>query len=280
MRLDNRIVLIAIAAFTLGLIPVALYTSGPLRIILSFLCLIFFPGFTLMSALFPKPGDIGAIERIALSFGASMAIVPITGFVLNFTPWGIKPIPILISVGVLIMVMSVIGFIRQQLLPRELRFAVKLKFEWPGWSDMTRVKKGLIMAGILAAIMVISLALYFATALPLKQIPTEFYILNAEGEAGNYLRQVKVNDNINLTAVIINHENQNTGYTIQITDNGTRMETIDTGILSPAEKWERPVKVTLKSIGNDQRVEFFLFKDGEEAPYFTEPLYLYIDTTE
>jgi len=31
---------------------------------------------------------IDGIERVALSFGLSIAIVPLIGLVLNFTPWG------------------------------------------------------------------------------------------------------------------------------------------------------------------------------------------------
>lgn len=280
MRLDNRIVLTAIVGLTLCLIPMAIYTSGPLRVLLSFICLIFFPGYTLLSVLFPKQGDIGNIERIALSFGASIVLVPIIGFLLNFSPWGIRFIPTLISLGAFILLMSVTGVIRQQLLPSELRFGLPLQFGWSGWLQMTAVKKVLSIAGLLAAIIVVSLTIYFAVALPQKQSPTEFYILNIEGEARNYPRQVKVNDNISLTAVIINHENQSSRYSIQIADNGTEIKTIDTEILSPEERWERQVSFTLKSVGKDRKIEFFLFRDGGEKPYFKGPLYLYIDTTE
>jgi uncharacterized membrane protein len=280
MRLDNRIILISIVALTLILFPVAAFTTGLLRIILSFLCLIFFPGYTLISALFPKQGDIGAIERIALSFGASIAIVPILGFVLNFTPWGIKLMPILISVGAFILIMSIVGFIRQQLLPGELRFGISLKTEGTAWQKMTILNKVLSIFGFLVVIAIASLVVSLAVSLPYKPSATEFYILNTKGEAGNYPRQVKVNDNISLTAVIINHEDQSTRYSIQISDNGTTLKTIDTQLLSPEEKWERQVSFSLKSIGKNQKIGFLLFKNGEEAPYFKEPLYLYIDIAE
>ncbi|MCX6007016.1 MAG: DUF1616 domain-containing protein [Chloroflexi bacterium] len=218
MRIDNRIILIGIVTLTLILFPVAAFTTGLLRIILSFLCLIFFPGYTLISALFPKQGDIGATERIALSFGASIAIVPIIGFVLNFSPWGVRLVPVLVSMGLFILIMAVTGFLRQQLLPRELRFGIPLKSGWAAWRQMTAVKKVLSISGFLVVIAIASLVVYLAVSLPYKPSPTEFYILNTKGAAGNYPRQVKVNDNISLTAVIINHENQNTGYSIQITD--------------------------------------------------------------
>ncbi len=40
---------------------------------------------------------IDGIERVALSFGLSIAIVPLIGLALNFTPWGIRLVPIMIA---------------------------------------------------------------------------------------------------------------------------------------------------------------------------------------
>jgi len=37
---------------------------------------------------------IDGIERVALAFGLSIAIVPLLGLVLNFTPWGIRLTPL------------------------------------------------------------------------------------------------------------------------------------------------------------------------------------------
>ncbi|WP_048077056.1 DUF1616 domain-containing protein, partial [Halorubrum sp. AJ67] len=37
----------------------------------------------------PDRSGIDGIERVALSFGLSIAVVPLIGLVLNFTPWGI-----------------------------------------------------------------------------------------------------------------------------------------------------------------------------------------------
>ena len=42
---------------------------------------------------------IDGIERVTLSSGLSIAIVPLIVLVLNFTPWGIRLLPILVSVS-------------------------------------------------------------------------------------------------------------------------------------------------------------------------------------
>jgi hypothetical protein len=91
----------------------------PVRIVLGLPYVLFVPGYALIAALFPegseRPGDqdteatdsepaadierqgIDGIERVALSFGLSIAVVPLVGLVLNFTTWGIRLLPIIVS---------------------------------------------------------------------------------------------------------------------------------------------------------------------------------------
>ena len=102
MDIDNRKILTAIVVITLLLFPVVVFTTGPLRIGLGLPFVIFFPGYTLLSALFPKRDDLSGIERVALSFGLSIAVVPLIGLILNYTPWGIKLYPILTSITLFI----------------------------------------------------------------------------------------------------------------------------------------------------------------------------------
>jgi hypothetical protein len=79
------------------------------RIILGLPLVMFFPGYTLIAALFPKRDDIDSIERVALSFGLSIAVVVLIVLMLNYSPWGIKLYPILISLGIFILVTSLIA---------------------------------------------------------------------------------------------------------------------------------------------------------------------------
>jgi len=101
--------LLLIVILSLLLVPLAMFTSGALRIAFGLIFVLFFPGYTLIAALFPRKTSLGGIERLALSFGLSIAVVPLLGLLLNYTPWGIRLCPILISVLVFIMVMAGIG---------------------------------------------------------------------------------------------------------------------------------------------------------------------------
>ena len=56
--------------------------GSPVRVVLGLLLVLFLPGYSLVAALFPGRDDLGGIERIALSFGISIAVVPL---IVSFT---------------------------------------------------------------------------------------------------------------------------------------------------------------------------------------------------
>jgi len=63
------------------LIP--LLNETPIRIILGLPLVLFLPGYSLITALFPGKDDLDGIARIALSFGLSIAITPLLGLALK-----------------------------------------------------------------------------------------------------------------------------------------------------------------------------------------------------
>ena len=60
-----------------------------LRIVFGSIFVLFLPGFVLSWLFFPQKNEIDWIERIALSFGLSIAVVPLIVFYLNFL-FGVK----------------------------------------------------------------------------------------------------------------------------------------------------------------------------------------------
>ena len=73
------------------------------------LCL---PGFCLIKALFPQK-ELDGIERAALSVGVSLIIVPLVGFLLNFTSWGITIITLTLSLIALTATFATVAFLRE-----------------------------------------------------------------------------------------------------------------------------------------------------------------------
>ncbi|MEM3711789.1 MAG: DUF1616 domain-containing protein, partial [Thermoprotei archaeon] len=92
---------IAAIAATLALLSVS---NGPLiylRYALGAAFVLYIPGHTLLELLYAKKGELDTLERLALSIGLSLAIVPLVGLILNYTPWGIRLTPIAISLTTL-----------------------------------------------------------------------------------------------------------------------------------------------------------------------------------
>jgi uncharacterized membrane protein len=85
---------------------------------------LFIPGYVLIVALFPKQGDLELIERIALSFGLSIAIVPLIGLVLNYTLWGIRLVPIVTSIVLFTTAMVIGAWVKRVMVAPDERLIV------------------------------------------------------------------------------------------------------------------------------------------------------------
>jgi uncharacterized membrane protein len=88
---------IAIATvIVVSLIPANAYPLSYLRIAIGAFFLLSLPGFAVTKVLFPSKTSEGLdiVEVSAISVALSLAIIPIIGLIMNYTPWGIKLLPI------------------------------------------------------------------------------------------------------------------------------------------------------------------------------------------
>ena len=115
--------------FTLLCIPFVLIPPlneiSPIRIILGLPLVLFLPGYSLIATLFPRKDDLDGIERVALSFGLSIAIAPLLGFALNYTPFGIRLLPILTVLSVFTISFAIGAYVRRSMIPEGDRFVVE-----------------------------------------------------------------------------------------------------------------------------------------------------------
>jgi len=122
---------IAISLFTVMfafLIGENFYPWSYIRNVLGLIFVLWMPGYTFMKALFPVNApktetstNLSRIDRIALSIIMSMALVALIGLVLNFTPWGINMITIILSLLAFSLVFSNVAVVR------EYRFTQKMQ---------------------------------------------------------------------------------------------------------------------------------------------------------
>lgn len=260
----------------------ALLATGPLRIALGLLFVLFFPGYSLIAALFPRKGALDGIERLALSLGLSIAVVPLIGLVLNYTPWGIRLSPILFSLLGFILAMAAIAlFRRRRLLPEE-RFGVdfkvglsQLSIGWQGQGRRDRVLIALLAVAIIGSLS----ALGYAVLTPkVGERFTEFYILGSEGKAADYPRRAILGQSSLVIVGIVNQEHEAMAYKVEVGIDGETVNEKELIALEHKERWEQKMSFVPIRAGPEQRVEFRLYRADESGPYRT--LHLWIDVTE
>jgi uncharacterized membrane protein len=271
-------ILILINLLTILLVIAIVYSTDVPRIILGLPFVLFFPGYTLMLALFPKRSQMEGVERIALSFGLSIAIVPLLGLVLNYTPWGIRLTPILCTVASFTFVMSAIGWVRTRKLPDDENPRLELHFRRPT-SSVTAWDKVLAAILVVAILGAVGTAGYLMVNPKVGQNFTEFYLLGQEGKLGGYPKQFAVGEAGKITVGIVNHEHQPFSYHVTALIGGEESDTIGPVLLQDGEKWEGEITFTPKVPGDNQKVEFLLFKGNENQPSL-DPLRLWINVKE
>lgn len=91
-----------------------------IRHLLGTLFLVYLPGYSLVKALFPAKSplrtqseNLDIVERAALSLGLSIALVPIIGLLLNYTPWGIRLGQIILGSFIATTIFATIGIARE-----------------------------------------------------------------------------------------------------------------------------------------------------------------------
>jgi hypothetical protein len=101
-------------------VPENAYPIVYARYILGSIFVLWLPGYTFIKALFPtevpiktSSENLDKIERIALSAGMSLALVPITGLLLNYTPWGIRLTPVTLSLLALTITCATVALLRE-----------------------------------------------------------------------------------------------------------------------------------------------------------------------
>jgi uncharacterized membrane protein len=272
--------LLSINVLTLFLILIiSCFPSTPLRIVLGLPFGLFFPGYTLTAALFPKKEGLGGIWRVALSFGLSIAMIPLIGLIFDYAPWGITLYPILVSLAVFILFTSAIAWYRRRRLPPKERFSVPFlrRLPAPKWRGAGRENKALyVVLGLSIAFAIGSIA-YSVVAPTAGEKFTEFYILGSEGGAADYPKELLVGEEGNVTIGIVDHEHEQVTYRVEIWINGNKEDELSAITLDHGQRWEHEVSFSFQEAGPHQEVSFLLFKQGQSDPYGT--LHLFVNVT-
>lgn len=303
---------VALVGLTVVAVFVPVVDETPLRVVVGLPFVLFLPGYALIAALFPEAGGDGdtgdgseagsdtadagpvvngdngidGIERVALSFGTSIAVVPLIGLVLNFTPFGIRLAPVVVSVAGVTLGLVAVAARRRRELPAADRFRVPYR-EWGAAARAELLEPATRTDAVLNVFLAVSVVLAvgsvgYAVAVPQQgESFTEFYLLTEtdDGElvADDYPTEFVAGQPESLVVGVENSEHEFTNYTVVVAVQRATVENNETLIreqrelrrfetrLPHNETWRLQHEVAPEMQGEDLRLAYFLYRGEPPA---------------
>jgi len=230
-------------AFLTAIVALTPSTAGSSsRIALALAHVLFVPGYTLVSVLFPEDSTVDGLERVTLAFGLSIALTAFLALGLNFTPLGIRLGPIVATHTVFVLGGLIVAAIRRTNLlysnhsrPEATPFVVPfdgvlglardIYAELTGEAAESRLEYALTILLVLSIIFAgVSAAWTLSTPRTGEQF-TEFYILTeqetplsneTELVAGGYPTDLTTEESANVVLTVENNEFEQVTYRVVI----------------------------------------------------------------
>jgi uncharacterized membrane protein len=236
-----------------------------LRLFLVLPLLGFVPGYALMGALFPASQAMRMSLRGGLAVLLSLCIVPAVATILDRTAWGIRPLPVIISLMVLSVCAVLIGWWTERRLGR-LEPAPLERGQKPiPWFKEMRAR-GPKAGSVLLVAVVVTGVFWTLLAPSVAQPFTEFFIepedalvLSASGQgipAGLTM----------LPFTVVNHENRARVYSVEMVVDGASRHVAGPVRIEDGKRWQTMVPVS-RELEAGRRVDLYLLREGDRTPY-------------
>jgi uncharacterized membrane protein len=263
---------IVFSCFILLFILTGFGLQGPtiiIRLPLAIFLLLFIPGYMVLAIALPNAGDLAFVERIGLSFGISLTILPLLTLLIDILPfWALETKSLLIVSSINTIILSIVSWERRKRIDRDKRYILMVQIE--GLLGIRRnrfsnlaVKVALILTGLVCTVGLLASVIFRSPASEF----TEFYILNSESLAEDYSRQVNVGQSASITYAINNRESSSAEYIIRAYANDRLIVTSDRIRLESGEQTQRQLAFALQDIGENIQLRFDLYRDSELQPY-------------
>lgn len=292
----------------------ATIAGARLQILLAIPTLLFVPGYVLVAIVFPGGSaegirhrddydpatlrsidSIDLVERTALSFGMSVALLPLLGLVMAPTI-GFGQLAVLGGLTVLLFGGIIFATIRRLRLPPSDRYAVQvrrsatdLRRSLTEPEATVRLANIVLIVGIIAAVGSVG----YAVATPYQSGQSSTLYLVAENEtgaqvAGGYPTNFTVGESQSLTVGVSNDEEREQPYTVvvaieRVQTNATEATITESQeldrlhpVVAAGETWTGEHTVTPDLVGENLRLHYYLYK-GENAPSDPTPSGAYRD---
>lgn len=279
-----------------GAVAVVLPSLVAVRPILALPLVVLWPGYALVAALYPEHdalddvvGESGGLERLVLSVGLSLVTSPLLALVLNYTLWGVRPVPVFVGLALLTCAAAVVAWYRRRQLGPDRRFQAR----GDRWltAARTRVTQGgtldtvlvvVIAAGVVVS--AVSISYLVVTPRPGEQF-SEFYLLTetSDGDyvAADYPTSFVRGEPKPLVVGITNREHRAVTYNVVVVLQRTRvgpgdgtppsdeplevlereeLRRFEDVRLEHGQEWRRAHEIQPSMTGEDLRVVYLLYR--------------------
>lgn len=298
------------------------------RVVLGTAFVLFVPGYVLLAALFPGAGrsptdhdralddpvslfdqpraerTIDGLERAALSFALSIALVPLLVFGLLLSPFAFGPVPVTVTLTVWTALLTPVAALRRFRLPPRQRFRVPV---WRWLAARTRLMAGadsrfeaVLNVGLVAVVVLaLGTSAFAVAAPPAGEQYTEFYVTTANGEGNlsfsDYPETLTPGDPELISVGIENYEDESVDYSVAVqlqrvegsADDPVVTERVSVDRFSATlghnetRHVDRRLTVSDRLAGDDRRLRFLLYEgpvpDAPTAANAYRSVHLWVD---
>lgn len=320
-------------ALVVGYVPVAallvnyLAIPPPLRALVGFPLIFFTPGYGVVAAAYPGRVDDGrrrvhgdtrdrvltrerhnsapgivAVERLFLSFGMSVALVPLVGVGVWITLGGLSTGTVTAGLSAFTLAAAAVAAVRRYELDAENRFHVRVgpqvnRFrEWlVGPSAGDTAVNVMLVGGLLIALATLTYG--FAVPADGESYTTAMLVTEQDGEyvAGDYPTEFTAGESRSLTLTLSNHERGATRYTVvaaieRVDHAGGEPFVVEqaelarsTHRLEPDESIHEQYAPAPELVGENLRLSYYVYRGGApdtvDSGSAYRDLHLWIDVT-
>ena len=269
---------------TLGIIaPLLLWLPIPLiRIPIGLVIALLLPGYVLLAALYPRRQDLDIIDRFALSIGASVALLPLMALLLDRLPWGIRPLPIALTLAIwLVSIATVAAWRRARLVPHmEAGLPPSPAVLNRRWKQLGRRRWPIIGVGIALIVCLTGVGMLIGDVYRAPE-PTAFYAVGSAGLMQDYPRQTVVGQSVEVTIGVGQSTTDDANYRVEIwvvdPSSSERQELLERTAsfeVAAGQRVERSLTWRMPHSGDDRRVDIILLRGNDTTPYRSLILWL------
>jgi uncharacterized membrane protein len=236
---------------------------GFFRVVLGGMYVLFAPGYALQAALFPRREHLGSLDRLALSFGLSVAIMPVLGLALDGPPGGIFLWQSFTFLTALTIICGLVAMYRRSRLSTDEDNVNDTELNLGEWWKSQSVPGQLLFSLIPVSVIIgLVLVLYILfVPIPEKQF-TEFYIRSASDVAANYPLEVKAGQPFTIKVGVVNHEGKDSTYSIQSEMHEHILAATAPFTLVDGQSVSLDVALSSSTPGDRQLMEILLLRDN------------------